>query len=63
VTGGESILEALDLEARYQVSFRDALVLQAVHASGADVLYSEALSDGQTSRGVRVVNPLRTQAQ
>src|SRR5205823_2296095 len=63
VNSGESILEALDLEARYQISFWDALVLQAANASGAEILYSEDLSDGQTYRGVRVMNPLRTQAQ
>jgi predicted nucleic acid-binding protein len=62
VNGGESILEALDLEARYQISFWDALVLQAAQASGAEVLYSEDLSDGQTYGSVRVVNPLRTGA-
>jgi predicted nucleic acid-binding protein len=59
VNSGESILEALDLEARYQISFWDALVLQAAHASGAEVLYSEDLSDGQTYGSVRVVNPLQ----
>jgi predicted nucleic acid-binding protein len=57
---GASILEALQLEERYQISFWDALVIQAAEASGAAVLYSEDLSDGQTYRGVRVVNPLRT---
>jgi len=57
---GESILEALQLEEHYQISFWDALVVQAAEASGAVVLYSEDLSDGQTYRGVRVVNPLRT---
>jgi len=55
----ESILEALQLEERYQISFWDALIVQAAEASGAAVLYSEDLSDGQTYRGVRVVNPLR----
>lgn len=59
VNGGESILEALDLEARFQISFWDALVLQAAHAAGVDVVYSEDLSDGQTYGPVRVVNPLR----
>jgi predicted nucleic acid-binding protein len=62
VNGGESILDALDLEARYQVSFWDALVLQAVHASGAEVLYSEDLFDGQVYGSVRVTNPLRGDA-
>ena len=62
VNGGESILEALDLEARFQISFWDALVVQAAHTSGADVLYSEDLSDGQTYGAVRVINPLRVRA-
>jgi len=57
VNNGESILEALDLESRYRVSFWDALVLQAAQASGAEVLYSEDLSDGQYYGSVRVVNP------
>jgi predicted nucleic acid-binding protein len=59
VNGGDSILEALDLEARYRISFWDALVLQAAQASGAEVLYSEDLSDGQMYGTVRVVNPLQ----
>jgi predicted nucleic acid-binding protein len=59
VNGGESILEAIDLEARYQISFWDALILQAAQASGAEVLYSEDLSEGQKYGSVRVTNPLR----
>jgi predicted nucleic acid-binding protein len=59
VNGGESILGALDLEAEYRVSFWDALVLHAAQSSGAETLYSEDLSDGQTYGSVRVVNPLR----
>jgi predicted nucleic acid-binding protein len=58
VNGGDAILEALDLEARYQVSFWDALVIQAAHAAGADILYSEDLADGQRYGTVRVKNPL-----
>ena len=38
VNAGESVLEALDVEARYRVSFWDALVLQAAQASGAAIL-------------------------
>jgi predicted nucleic acid-binding protein len=59
VNGGESILEAIDLESRYQISFWDALVVQAAQASGAETLYSEDLSDGQTYGSVKVINPLR----
>ena len=56
---GESILEALEIERDYGISFWDALVVQAAETSGATVLYSEDLSDGQTYRGVRVVNPVK----
>jgi predicted nucleic acid-binding protein len=59
VNSGESILDALDLEARHRISFWDALVIRAAEASGAEVLYSEDLSDGQAYGSVRVVNPLR----
>lgn len=58
VNVGDSILEALDIEARYQVSFWDALVIQAAQAGGAGILYSEDLSDGQRYGPVTVVNPL-----
>ena len=57
VNGGESILEALDVEVRYQISFWDALLVQAAQASGAEILYSEDLSDGQKYGSVRVINP------
>jgi predicted nucleic acid-binding protein len=58
VNGGDSILEALELEARYHISFWDALVVQAAHVAGAEILYSEDLSDGQRYGTVRVRNPL-----
>jgi len=58
VNNGESILEALEMEARYRISFWDALVIQAAEAAGVPVLYTEDLSDGQMYGTVRVVNPL-----
>jgi|SRR5206468_7949814 len=57
VNGRESILQALDLEERHQISFWDALVIHAAHVSGAEVLYSEDLSNGEMYGSVRVVNP------
>jgi predicted nucleic acid-binding protein len=53
----ESILRALEIEARYKTSFWDALIIHAAEASGASVLYSEDLSNGQRYGAVRVVNP------
>ena len=53
-----SVIEALTIEARFQVSFWNALIIHAAERSGAAILYSEDLSDGQTYGSVRVVNPL-----
>lgn len=55
----ESVLEALDMESRYQVSFWDALILQAATSAGVAVLYSEDLSDGQKYGELRVANPFK----
>jgi predicted nucleic acid-binding protein len=54
-----SVLQALEIEVRYQISFWDALILQAAESSGATLLYSEDLAEGQTYGAVQVVNPLR----
>jgi predicted nucleic acid-binding protein len=54
----ESVLQALEIEVRYKVSFWDALVLQAAESSGATILYSEDLSAGQHYGSIQVVNPL-----
>jgi predicted nucleic acid-binding protein len=59
VNGGDAILEALDLEAQHHISFWDALVIQAARASGAVILYSEDLSDGQAYASVRVIDPFK----
>lgn len=53
-----SVIEAMTLAARHQVSFWDALILQAAGSCGARILYSEDFSDGQTYGSLRVVNPL-----
>jgi predicted nucleic acid-binding protein len=58
VNTAESIVEALAIESRYKISFWDALIVQAAGMSGAEILYSEDLSPGQSYGSVRVVNPL-----
>jgi predicted nucleic acid-binding protein len=60
VNNGESVLEAAELEARYRISFWDALIVQAAVAGGVEILYSEELSSGQAYGSLRVVNPLAT---
>jgi len=58
VNTSRSILNALEIEERYQISFWDALIVQAAESAGAETLYTEDLSDGQSYGTVRVVNPL-----
>ncbi len=48
---------ALQLAARFQIGYFDALILSAARLSGCPVVYSEDLSSGQDYGGVRVQNP------
>jgi hypothetical protein len=58
VNSPEAVMQALDIEARYRTSFRDALILQAAEQSGAEILYSEDLATRQSQRAVRGGQPL-----
>ena len=53
-----SVIQALEIEVRFKISFWDALVLQAAETSGAAVLYSEDLAAGQKYGPIQVINPL-----
>jgi predicted nucleic acid-binding protein len=57
INDGRSILRAMEIERRYQMSFWDALIIQAAEESGAEVLYSEDLNHQQRYGSVIVVNP------
>jgi predicted nucleic acid-binding protein len=57
-----SVIQALEIELRYKVSFWDALILQAAESSGVALLYSEDLAAGQRYGALRVVNPLADSA-
>lgn len=48
------------LQARYSLSWWDALVVAAAHASGCRVLLTEDLQHDQILDGVRVINPFRS---
>ena len=54
------ILNASGIHERHQLSFWDALVLQAAIVAGADRLLTEDLHDGREIEGVRIENPFRT---
>jgi predicted nucleic acid-binding protein len=48
---------AIELCARYRISYWDAAILAAAGALGAETVYSEDLNDGHRYGSVRVVNP------
>ncbi len=56
-SSGQSVREALDLQVLHQLSFWDALILQAARHSGCEQLLSEDLQSGAVIGGLRVVNP------
>ena len=57
--GAADVVQAIDTSVRWQLSFWDAMLLVAADKGGADVLWSEDLSHGQTYGRVTVRNPFR----
>ena len=53
----ELILRAVDLNLSTQISFWDALIVEAAVEAGCSRLLTEDLAHGQIIRGVRVENP------
>jgi predicted nucleic acid-binding protein len=54
-----AIRAAVELAGQARLSFWDALIVVAAVRSGATVLYTEDLNDGQEILGVHVTNPFR----
>ncbi len=52
-----TVLNALDLRERFQISYWDAAIVAAAHELGCNSIYSEDFSHGQDYAGVKVVNP------
>lgn len=51
------LLAAIDQHRLHQISFWDALILQAASSAGCDELWTEDLHAGAVLSGVRIVNP------
>jgi predicted nucleic acid-binding protein len=57
-TGG-LLTTAIELQQKAQLSFWDAMVVQAAIDSGCDTLYSEDLNAGQRFGSLLIVNPFK----
>ncbi len=53
------LLQAIDLQHDYQLSFSDALVVQSATSFGCKQLLSEDLNHGQVYGAVQVINPFK----
>lgn len=53
----EEVLAAIALMQRAQLSFWDAMIVEAAHQLGCATLWTEDLTNGQLLHGVRVKNP------
>lgn len=53
----DDLLNAIDLQIRYKISFWDAMIIASARQLGCQVLWSEDLNDGQDYGGVTVKNP------
>ena len=60
VNNGTSILEAMDVERRYKLSFWDSLIVVAAQQSGAEILLSEDFNQGQKYGSVQVQSPFES---
>jgi len=56
-TSQSDVLDAINLSQLYQLSFWDALILQAAKRSSCSYLLSEDLNHNQTIEGVTIINP------
>jgi predicted nucleic acid-binding protein len=52
------IRESVLLSDEATLSFWDALIVSAAARSGAEILFTEDMNDGQVVRGIRVSNPM-----
>lgn len=57
VNDGATILSAMEIEERYQVSFWDSLIVAAALRGGASVIYSEDFNHGQKFGPAVIQNP------
>ena len=58
-TDSVSVKNALEIKARYNIQFYDAMMISTASESGCDEILSEDLNDGQNYDGVVAHNPFK----
>jgi len=55
--GADTVFAALDIAARHQIAFWDAMLTATAKEAGCSIFYSEDLNHEQTISGVQIINP------
>jgi predicted nucleic acid-binding protein len=55
----EDVLNAVDIQQRYQISFWDAMILQSALQLECSLLWSEDLNPDQVYESVKLINPFQ----
>jgi predicted nucleic acid-binding protein len=55
----DDIINAVDIQLRYKISFWDAMILQSALQLECDLLWSEDLNPGQVYQGIKLINPFQ----
>ena len=50
---------ALEIKAKYRLSYWDCAILAAARALGCNELYSEDMAHGREIEGIKIINPFR----
>ncbi|MFT4229324.1 MAG: PIN domain-containing protein [Microbacterium sp.] len=61
MTDATLVRAAVDTSTRSQISYWDALIVEAAARAGCERILTEDLADGSTIRGVRIENPFRSE--
>jgi predicted nucleic acid-binding protein len=59
VNNGETILQAIEIEENYHISFWDAMIVSAAYFKNAAIILTEDLNEGQQIEGITIVNPFK----
>lgn len=57
INDGESILDAIDIQTKYNYTFWDSMIIQSAIRGGAELLLTEDLAEGKKVNGVMIKNP------
>jgi len=57
INDGASVLDAITICKKYRYSFWDSLIIDAAIKSGAKIILTEDLAEGQVIEGLQILNP------